>query len=368
MRAMLAKSDFNPSSLHAEGREARALLDDARRRVAISLGVAANEIAFTSGGTESDNLAIAGVMEAATRPAHVVSSAIEHSAVLGSLDRLKEAGIETTRLSVDGDGLVDVGRFEAALKPETRLASIAYANNEIGTVQPIAELARIARQRGVLFHSDAVAAAGWLPMEIAALGVDLLSLSAHKFGGPKGAGLLYVRRGVPIAPQLRGGGQEFGRRAGTEDLLGIVGLAAALELAIRDQVVETARVAALRDRLEGAILASIPGVRVAGGGAPRVANILNVGFAGVDSAALLIALDLAGIAVSAGSACASGAPEPSHVLAALEIGPQWQRGAVRFSLGHATSASEIERAIELLPDVVAGLRGAPPGTSGGWVD
>jgi len=368
MRAMLAKSDFNPSSLHAEGRRARALLDDARQRVAVSLGVAANEIAFTSGGTESDNLAIAGIMQAASRPAHVISSAIEHSAVLGSLDRLEEAGIKTTRLSVDSDGRVDVGRFEAALQPETRLASIAYANNEIGTVQPIAELARVAGRHGVLFHSDSVAAAGWLPMEIAALGVDLLSLSAHKFGGPKGAGVLYARRGVQIAPRLRGGGQELGRRAGTENLLGIVGLAAALELAVRDQAGEAARVAALRDRLEGAILASIPGVRVAGGGAQRVANILNVGFAGVDSAALLIALDLAGVAVSAGSACASGAPEPSHVLAALQMDPKWQRGAIRFSLGHATSASEIERTMELLPDIVTRLRDALPVSSGGWVD
>ena len=259
MRAMLAESDFNPSSLHAEGRRARALLDDARQRVATSLGVAANEITFTSGGTESDNLAIAGVMQAAPRPAHVLSSAIEHSAVLGSLDRLEAAGVKTTRLSVDGDGLVDVSRFEAALRPETRLATIAYANNEIGTVQPIAELARLARRRGVLFHSDAVAAAGWLPMDVTALGVDLLSLSAHKFGGPKGAGLLYVRRGVPIAAPLGGGAQEFGRRPGTEDLLGIVGLATALELAVRDQPAETARVAVLRDRLEEAVAPPYPG-------------------------------------------------------------------------------------------------------------
>lgn len=351
MRAMLAESDFNPSSLHAEGRRARALLDDARQSVATSLGVAANEITFTSGGTESDHLAIAGVMQAAPRPAHAVSSAIEHSAVLGALDRLEAAGAKTTRLSVDGDGLIDVSRFEAALRPETRLATIAYANNEIGTVQPIAELARLARRRGVIFHSDAVAAAGWAPMDVTALGVDLLSLSAHKFGGPKGAGLLYVRRGVPIAAPLGAGAQEFGRRPGTEDLLGIVGLATALELAVRDQPAETARVAVLRDRLEEAV-GSIPGARVTAAGAPRLANILNVSFAGVDSASLLIALDLAGVAVSAGSACASGAPEPSHVLAALGIDAERQQGAIRFSLGHATSASEIERAIELLPRIV----------------
>ncbi len=232
----------------------------------------------------------------------------------------------------------------------------------------IAELARLARRRGVLFHSDAVAAAGWLPIDVTALGVDLLSLSAHKFGGPKGAGLLYVRRGVPIASPFGGGAQEFGRRPGTEDLLGIVGLAAALELAARDQASEAARVAVLRDRLEAAVVATIPGVRVAAAGAPRVANVLNVGFDGVDSASLLIALDLAGVAVSAGSACASGAPEPSHVLAALGIEKKWQRGAIRFSLGHATSAGEIERAIELLPEIVAGLREARPAAPGGWVD
>jgi cysteine desulfurase len=187
-------------------------------------------------------------------------------------------------------------------------------------------------------------------MDVTALGVDLLSLSAHKFGGPKGAGLLYVRRGVPIASQFGGGAQEFGRRPGTEDLLGIVGLAAALELAVRDQAAEAGRVAVLRDRLEEAVVASIPGVRISAAGAPRVANVLNVGFAGVDSAALLIALDLGGVAVSAGSACASGAPEPSHVLAALRIEAEWQRGAIRFSLGHVTSAGE------LLPQIVAGLR------------
>ena len=368
MRAALAKSDFNPSSLHAEGRRARALLDDARQRVADSLGAAANEITFTSGGTESDNLAIAGVAQAALGPSHVIASAVEHSAVLASLERLEADGVETTRLPVNSDGLVDVERFEAALRPHTVLASIAYANNEIGTIQPIAELSRIARRHGVLFHSDAVAAAGWLPLDLAALGVDLLSLSAHKFGGPKGAGLLYIRRGVPIASQLRGGGQESGRRAGTEDLLGIVGMAAALELAIREQVTEAPRVAALRDRLEAGILAAIPGVRVVAAAAARLPNTLNVGFTGVDSAALLIALDLAGIAVSAGSACASGMPEPSHVLAALHLDPEWQRGAIRFSLGHVTGAAEVERTIELLPSIVAGLRPAHPATAGGWVD
>jgi cysteine desulfurase len=367
MRAAVADGDFNPSSAHAEGRRARALLDDARERIAAVLGAAAKEITFTSGGTESDNLAIAGVLSASRRPAHVVATAIEHSAVLASLERLQEDGVETTRLPVGSEGIVAPADLAAALRPQTVLASVMYANNEIGTIEPIAELASLARTRGVLFHTDAVATASWLPIRVTDLQVDLLSLSAHKFGGPKGVGLLYVRAGVPIAPLLRGGGQEFGRRPGTEDLVGIVGMATALETAARERSGERERVAALRDRLESGIRAAVPDIRINGAGAPRLANILNVSFAGVDSTALLIALDLAGIAVSAGSACASGAPEPSHVLAALGLDPSVGRGAIRFSLGHSTSSSEIEHVVAVLPGIVEGLRAATP-AAGGWVD
>lgn len=350
-----SQEEYNPSSLHAEGRRARAVLDAARQRVATLLGAARNEIVFTSSGTESDNLALLGVARAAGAGAHVVSSATEHHAVLGALDRLQEEGFEITALPVGADGRLDAGEFEAALRPNTVLASVAYANNETGTIQPIAELAAIARRRGVAFHTDAVQAARWLPLRPSELGVDLLTLSAHKAGGPHGAGLLYFRSGVPLAPISYGGGQESGRRSGTHNLPGILGMAAAFELAVLEREQAAPRVAALRDRLEAALRAQVPDVRV-NGADERLPNFLNVSFAGVESAALLIALDLAGIAASAGSACTSGSPEPSHVLRAMGIEERWQRSAIRLTLGTETSAAEIERVAALIPSLVAGLR------------
>jgi cysteine desulfurase len=356
MREAFADSGFNPSSLHAEGRRARAVLDRSRARIATLLGAQRHEITFTAGGTEADNQAVLGVCRAVAKPVHVVTSTIEHQAVLGAADCLRAEGTEVTEVPVDGGGLVDPEAFAAALRPHTALASVMYANNEIGTVQPIAELARLARERGVLFHTDAVAAPCCLPVDVGRLGVDLLSLSAHKFGGPKGVGLLYVRDGVPIAPMLHGGGQEFGRRSGTENVLGIAGAASALQLAVDEQPQASARLADLRDRLEAGIRAAIPDVRVNGAASPRLANTTNVSFAGLESAALLIVLDLAGVAVSAGSACSSGVAQPSHVLAALGLRPRWQAGAIRFSLGTSTVQSEIDRVLELLPRLVAELR------------
>jgi cysteine desulfurase len=350
-----AEENYNPSSLHAEGRRSRAALDAARERVASLLEVRRNEIVFTASGTESDNLALLGVARAASPGAHVVTTAIEHHAVLSALEQLKVEGFETTVLPVGSDGLIDPGEFEAALRPSTILASVMYANNEIGTVQPIAELARIARKRGVFFHTDAVQAASWLPLGVPDLGVDLLTLSAHKFGGPRGTGLLYAASGVPLVPTIYGGGQEFGRRSGTQNLPGVVGMALALELAASERARASDRVAPLRDRLEAGILEGIPDVRV-NGAAPRLPNYLNVSFAGVDSAALLIALDLAGIAVSAGSACTSGSLEASHVLEAMGLRERWQTSAIRFTLGRATSAAAIGRVLEVLPSTVAGLR------------
>ncbi|MGA8576332.1 MAG: cysteine desulfurase family protein [Candidatus Cybelea sp.] len=355
-----AEANYNPSSLHAEGRRARAALDSARERIASLLGVRRNEIVFTASGTESDNLAVLGVARAAVAGAHVVTTAVEHHAVLGALDRLRVEGFETTLLPVASDGRVDPGEFEAALRPSTILASVMYANNEIGTVQPIAELALIARRRGVFLHTDAVQAASWLPLGVPGLGVDLLTLSAHKFGGPRGIGLLYAGSGVPLTPTIYGGGQEFGRRSGTQNLPGIVGMALALELAASERARVSDRVAPLRDRLEAGILAGIPDVRI-NGAAPRLPNYLNVSFAGVDSAALLIALDLAGIAVSAGSACTSGSLEASHVLGAMSLEERWQTSAIRFTLGVATSSAEIDRVLDVLPSTVAGLRS--PATS-----
>lgn len=359
MRDAVSLGAFNPSSLHVEGRHAKAILDAARDRVAAAIGARRTEIIFTSSGTEADNLALAGIMAGVEPPAHVVASAIEHHAGLSSLRHLQGLGHEVTLLPVGEAGVVRPDEFAAALRPNTVLASIMYANNEIGTVQPIAELASIAAKHGVLFHTDAVAAAAWLPIDVKRLGVDLLSLSAHKLGGPKGVGALYAREGVALQALIHGGGQEFGRRAGTENLTGISGMARALEICIDEMPATPVRVAALRDRLETGIRSSIAEVKVNGAGAARTANVLNVSFAGIESAALLIRLDLAGVAVSAGSACTSGVLEPSHVLAALPIEPRWRTGAVRFSLGHSTSGDEIESVLRVLPALVEELRAAP---------
>ncbi len=350
-----AEAQYNPSSLHAEGRRARAALDAARQRIATLLGAARSEILFTSSGTESNNLALLGVARATAAGSHFVCAATEHRSVLAALDRLCEEGCEITLLRVDSGGQVDPAEFEAALQPNTVLASVAYANNETGTIQPIARLAAIAHKRGVFIHTDAVQAARWLPLVVDELGVDLLSLSAHKAGGPHGAGVLYVRSGVPLAPILYGGGQEFGRRSGTQNLSGIAGMARALELAAGERERDGVRVEKLRDRLEAGIHAGVPDVRT-NGAAPRLPNYLNLSFAGVESAALLIALDLAGVAASAGSACTSGSLERSHVLAAMGLEERWQSGAIRFTLGVENSSAEIDRVVRLLPEVVAELR------------
>ncbi|MEO6836617.1 MAG: cysteine desulfurase family protein [Candidatus Tumulicola sp.] len=356
MQAALDAGGFNPSSPHAEGRRARALLDEARDRVASALGASRKEIAFTGSGTESDNQAIYGVVRALGRRGHVVTSAIEHPAVLRALEDLAAEGFDVTVLPVDECGRIDPTDFAGALRAETLLASVMYANNEIGTVQPIAELAALARARGVPFHTDAVQAPGWLPIDVLALGVDLLSLSAHKFYGPKGVGVLFVRDGTALAPLIRGGGQEFGRRSGTENVLGIVGTAEALALATAERKEVSARVATLRDRLEAGIVEAIPGVRVNAAGAHRLPNNTSVSFAGADSETLLVRLDLEGVAVSAGSACTSGALEPSHVIEALGAGPRWQNGVIRFSLGTPTTEAEIDRVLDILPSVVAAVR------------
>jgi cysteine desulfurase len=361
--AMLAvwKNDgFNASSLHAEGRRARAILDDARERVAAALGATRKEIVFTSGGSESDTLALIGVARARRRRGrHIVSTAIEHHAVLHALDALRDDGFDVTVLPVDAAGQVDERAFAAALREDTILASVMYANNEIGSVQPIERLAAAARGRGVVFHTDAIAAPGYLPLLVTALGVDLLSLSAHKFYGPPGVGVLYVREGTPLQGQIFGGPQEYGRRAGTENVASIVGLALALERARDGWEARAAAVAALRDRLEATILAVVPDVVVNGREARRLPNILSVAFLGVDVEQLLVALDLAGVAVSAGSACTSGSLESSHVIEALGD-PERARNTIRFSLGNATTAAQIDGVGALVSSIVATLRGKLP--------
>jgi cysteine desulfurase len=348
---------FNPSSLHAEGRAARAALDDARACVAGILGAVPREIVFTGGGSEADVLAILGAARARREHGrHVVTVLTEHHAVLHAFDVLERDGWKVTRLPVGANGLVDPAEFAAALTGETTLASVMLANNEIGVIAPIARLAVLARERGVLFHTDAVQAAGWLSLDVEALGVDLLSLSGHKFSGPKGVGALYVRGGTPLEPLIVGGGQEHGRRAGTENVAGIAGFAVALRLAEDERPEQAPRVAALRDRLQTAIVAGIPEVAINGGGAPRLPSHLSAAFADVPSDALLIRLDLEGIAASAGSACAAGSLEPSHVTAALGLDDRHQLGVVRFSLGRETTGREIDSLIARLPALVASVR------------
>lgn len=351
MAAVEPQCEFNPSSLHAEGRSARAVLDDARERVAVAVGATRREIVFTSGGTEANNLALIGALRAMPRPAHAVVSAVEHSAVLRPLDFLSRQGVETTVLSVDRHGYVDPSNFARALRPDTRLASVMYANNEIGTIEPVSALAAIARDRGVLFHTDAVAAGMWLDLDVERLGIDLLSLSAHKVYGPRGIGALYVRRGVPLSPLVMGGGQEAGMRSGTENVRAAAGFARALELAVSERNEAGGRVACLRDRLESGIVESLPGVRINGGGARRLPSLLNIGIEGIEAGELLVALDLEGIAVSAGSACATGALEPSHVLEAIGAPPG---GGIRFSLGTTTTPDEVDRTVERLVRIYAG--------------
>lgn len=346
---------FNASSLHFEGRLARAALDDARDRVARILGAKRTEVVFTSGGTEANNLALLGIAAAAGAGARVVASAVEHHSVLAALERLRESGVAGGLIPVDANGSVDPREFERVLAARPMCASVMYANNEVGTVQPILELAAIARTRGVFLHADAVAAPAWLPVDAGELGVDLLSLSAHKFGGPEGIGVLFVREGVPLRPVILGGGQESGRRSGTENVASIAGLALALELAAGERASAVTRIGALRDRLEAQLVRAVAGVTLNGAGAPRLANISNMSFEGVEAGELLIALDLEGIAVSAGSACTSGTLEPSHVLAAMY--PRLRgRSGIRFSLGTRTTAGEIDRVVASVPPLIARLR------------
>jgi cysteine desulfurase len=351
---------YNPSSVHAHGRAARGVLDQARADVARVLGAAPREIVFTGGGSEADVLAIVGAAKArAADGKHVITSVFEHHAVLHAFDVLETEGWTVTRLPVTADGLVDPATVAAALRPgSTTLVSIMLGNNEVGTIQPLAEIAALAHAAGALVHTDAVATAGYLDLDLQRLEVDLLSLSAHKFNGPKGVGVLFVRRGTPLAAQIVGGGQEHGLRAGTENLAGIAGLARALVLAAAERAEAVARIAALRERLAAGIAARVPGAIVLGAGSPRLPHILSVGFPGQPSDVLLMALDLEGVSASAGSACAAGSLEPSHVVAALGVPPEYASGVLRFSLGRSTTSADVDGAAEVVGRVVGRMQTA----------
>ena len=357
MAAVLTEDFGNPSSIHHFGQRSKALIDHARSAVAALIGGDPSEITFTSGGTESDNLAIRGAADPLEKTRqHLIASAIEHEAVLNTLKALARRGFKVSLLPVGESGIVSPDDLAVSLTGETALVSVMHANNEIGTVQPIAELARMAKARGALMHSDAVQSAGKIPVDVKALGVDLLSISAHKFHGPKGIGAIWIRRGVRLQPISTGGKQERGRRAGTENVAGIVGMGVAAEIALAKMAEEGARLSSLRDRLEQGILRAVPGTVVNGGRSLRVPNTTNISFDRVEAESLLIALDLEGIAVSTGSACSSGTLEPSHVLKAMGFPPHRTQNSIRFSLGASSSQADVDRVIDVLPGLVEKLR------------
>jgi cysteine desulfurase len=358
MTRVLEQYFGNPSSVHHFGQRAKALLDDARSAVAALIGAEPSEIVFTSGGTEADNFALRGVAEALepTGRRHLIASAIEHEAVLVTLKALARRGWRTTLLPVGPSGIVDPSALAGALADDTALVSVMHANNEIGTVQPVAALARLAHARGALFHTDAVQSIGKIPVDVNALGVDLLSLSAHKFNGPKGAGALWIKRGTRVTAILTGGKHERTRRAGTENVPGIAGLGVAAQLAARKLATDAATVGALRDRLEEQILARVPGTAVNGDRTPRVPNTTNISVDGIEAESLLIALDLEGVAVSTGSACSSGTLEPSHVLRAMGLPAHRTQNSIRISLGAGNTDAEVDYLLDRLPGVVTKLR------------
>jgi cysteine desulfurase len=354
MRPFFGPRFGNPSSTHRWGREARAALDEARERVAKCLGARADEVCFTSGGTEGDNLAILGVWRHA-RPSGrnaIVTSPIEHKAILGAVHQAVAEGAEERLLDVDPNGMVSRESFDAKVRDDVAICSVMWVNNEIGTVQPVPDLAAHAKTKGVVFHTDAVQAFGKVHIDAASQQFDLLSISGHKIGAPKGIGALFIRRGIHIDPLMHGGLQDRGRRPGTENVAYAVGLAKAAEMTLAEHETESARVRALRDRLESAILARIPDAIVHARGAERAPHVLNLSVPGTDSESLLMALDLQGIAASGGSACQSGSISPSHVLLAIGVRPDLASAAIRMSLGSLTNDECIDRVAEVFPALV----------------
>lgn len=352
----------NPSSVYAAGREARKGIEEAREQVAQAIGAQPNEIIFTGGGTEADNLAVKGIaFKARPRGNHVVTTAVEHHAVLHSAEWLERQGFRVTFLGVDRDGLIDLDALAEVVGPETVLVSIMLANNEVGMIEPVAEAARIVKERSrALVHTDAVQGLGKIPVSVDDLGVAAASFSAHKIGGPKGVGALYLRRRTPMEPILHGGGQERDLRSGTQNVAGIAGFGRAAEIAAEEVEREGKRLAAMRDRLEEAIVASIGRVRINGPGAPRVPGTLNVCIEGVEGESLLLMLDAKGVAASSGSACTSGSLDPSHVLLAMGIPPELAHGSLRLSLGRGTTDEDADHLLEVLPPIVERLRSIAP--------
>jgi cysteine desulfurase len=346
----------NASSIHHFGQVAKQRLEAARRQIAASIHAHPAEVVFTSGGTEADNMAVLGIGRAVSGPRHLITTAIEHPAVLAVCRQLEREGAEVTRLPVGSTGVLDPGSVRSALRSETVLVSVMHANNELGTVQPIAEIARITREAGVVFHVDGVQALGKIPVNVSTLGADLYSMSAHKLYGPKGVGALYVRKGTRIAALTFGGHHERDRRPGTENVPAIVGFGVAAELAAGNLATDGERIAGLRDRLETVVLDRIAETGINGAPTARTPNTTNIYFDGIDGEALVIALDLRGFAVSTGSACSSGAVTPSHVLTAIGLSAERARASIRFSLGTSTTGQQVDALVEALEASVVHLR------------
>jgi cysteine desulfurase len=358
MRPYFGEHFGNASSIHHHGQETRAAVESARESVAGLLGCTASEVIFTSGGTESDNLAIAGLVKAGD---HVITSGIEHHAVLHAAKNLEQIGCEVTVLPADGRGLVDPDDVKRGLRSATKLITVMMANNETGVLQPVEEIGKLAAEAEVLFHTDAVQAAGKVPIDVKRMHCHALSISGHKLHGPQGTGALFLKKGTQLHPLFHGGRHERSRRAGTENVPGIVGLGKAAKLAsesFNNGAIE--RLAAMRDRLQRNVLSGIEGTKINGDGAQRVPNTANIRFDDIEGESLVIALDLKGLAVSTGAACSSGAIEPSHVLIAMGLRPEQARASIRFSLGKQTTEEDIDFAIQLLPETVARLRELSP--------
>jgi len=349
----------NPSSIHGFGREARDGVEAARQSVAHFLRVGKDEILFTSGGTESDNAAVKGIAAARGR-GHIVTSAVEHHAVLRSVQALEKQGFEATYVPVDGHGMVDPDDVRRALRPDTIVVSIMHANSEVGTIQPVAAIGRLTREREIPFHVDAVKTFGKLPLDLDALGIDVLSFSSHKIYGPKGTAGLYIRKGTKMVSVQHGGEHERRRRAGTENVPGIIGLGKAVEVRARDMAAEETRVRALRDRLWEGLERRVPEMRLNGHPTERLPGTCNVCFRHIESESIVLGLDLKGIAVSAGSACTSGSIEPSHVLVAMGVPLDWAMGTVRCSLGRTTTAEDIDYVLDCVEPLAAKLRSLSP--------
>ncbi len=349
----------NPSELHRLGREARAAVEQARAQVAAAIGAGEREIVFTAGGTEADNLALFGYLQR-FEPGHFMISAIEHPAVMEAARALNRLGWAVDFVPVDGDGTIDLDAYEQAFRDDTKLASVMFANNVVGTIQPVAELARIAHEHGAVFHTDAVQAVGSVPVDVVGLGVDLLTISGHKLYGPKGIGALYAKRGTRLTPIIHGGGHERRLRSGTENVPGIVGMGAAMELAVAEMPVTRPRLEAMRDRMAQGVVASIPDVKYLGHPSERLPGNVAFTVRYIEGESMLLQLDTHGYMVSSGSACASGSLEPSHVILALGLGAEEAHGSMRVSLGRENTEEEVDGFLEVFPPIVEKLRQMSP--------